>query len=254
VKPKVLVAFPVGGSCHPAFARSLARLCTWELRNPCDEYEVLDPEYSASLYVQENRNNLVNLARELGADWLLQVDTDESFEPHALRQLMKTAERCKAEIVTGLYTNAQRAPAEAEGGFLVVDMIFREVQRDEVDEKGNPLHAGEYVNIIPPSDSRPFVVDAFGSGIMLTHVPVFERIEWPWFWLEMIVPAGKDKPQIMNEDLAFCRKAREAGYTLWCDPLVEAVHYKQLSLLPSTFHHFLARARETQKEMAGRES
>lgn len=237
-KAKVFIAYPVGGSCHPAFTKSLAKLCMWELRNPCDEYEILDPDYSASLYVQENRNLLVDLAIQRGADWLLQIDTDESFEPHALRQLMQTAEKCKADIVTGLYTNAMLAPEGAPGGFLMVDMIFREVAN------------GEYENIVPPSDTRPFMVDAFGSGFMLTRTSVYERIEWPWFWLDMITPTGKDRPQIMNEDIAFCRKAREAGYQLWCDPTVEAIHYKQVSLIPSTFHHFLTRARDVQKEMA----
>jgi hypothetical protein len=238
-KPLVQVAFPVGGSCHPAFTKSIADLVRFECLNPSEEYDAvtLPVEYSSSLYVQENRNLLVELARDRGAEWLLQVDTDESFEPHALRWLMESAVRCQAKIMYGLYTNVQLGPAPAEGSFFVVDMIFREVA------------SGEYQNIVPPTDSRCFEVDAAGSGMLLTHLSIFEKLEYPWFWLDLILPVGKIRPQVMNEDISFCRLAREAGYKLWVNPLVEARHYKTVALLPSTFRHFLSRAQQVQEEM-----
>lgn len=259
-KPRVLVAYPCGGSVHPAFCKSICDLFYDELSEPSPDYSIEKVEYSSSLYVQENRNLLVDLAREKGVDWLLQLDTDESFKPDLLRQLMRTADAEKRPIVFGIYSNAQMAPREAEGAFYFVDMVFREVQRDEVDERGKPLHAGEYANIIPPSDRLPFEIDAAGSGILLTHMSVFDRMDAhaieargevePWFWLELIQPEGRKRPQIMNEDIAFSRKAREAGLRLWCDPQAEAIHHKTLALLPSSFRRFMERARAVESEMA----
>jgi len=237
MKAKILVAFPVGGSCHPAFAKALLDLQRFELTEPSPTYDLLPIEYSASLYVEENRNVIVELAQRDKADWLLMVDTDESFQPNLLRQLMVHADRNNAPIVFGVYSNIAQAPQQAEGAYYHVDMLFREVEN------------GEYMNVTPPSDSRPFYVDAAGSGCMLTHISVFERIEFPWFTLDYIIPTGKTKPQVMNEDISFCRKARMAGYKLLVDPLAEVTHYKTMALLPSAFRHFLERAQQVHEEM-----
>lgn len=238
MKPRVVIGYPCGGSVHPAFTKALLGLQRFELTNPSPDYELAAIEYSASLYVQENRNNLVQWAIDDKHDWLLQLDTDESFEPTLLRQLMTTAMSGEPRhIVFGLYSNITQAPAQAEGAYYHIDMIYREIA------------SGEYMSMTPPTDMRPFMVDAAGSGILLTHMSIYQKIAYPWFWLEMIIPSNKTKPQIMNEDIAFCRAAREAGYQLWCDPLAEAKHYKTLALTPSTFRHFMERARQVEAEM-----
>lgn len=237
MKQKVMIGYPCGGGVHPAFTKSLLDLQRFELENPSEDYELNSIEYSSSLYVQENRNNLVEWALDKGVDWLLQLDTDEKFQPTLLRQLMRTAHKDTRPIVFGLYSNVQPAPAQAEGAYYHVDMIYREVE------------TGEYESLTPGSEVNPFMVDAAGTGITLTHTSVFKKIAYPWFWLELIIPAGKTRPQVMNEDIAFCRAAREAGYKLWCDPLAEAQHFKSIALLPSTFRHFVERAQAVQKEM-----
>lgn len=233
----VLVAFPVGGSVHPAFAKALLELQRFELLDPSSTYALLPIEYSASLYVEENRNIIVDLARERGAEWVLMLDTDESFQPNLLRQLMLTAHPDDRPIVFGMYSNVMRAPAQAEGAYYHVDMIYREVA------------SGEYQTFEAPSDSLPFFVDAAGTGVMLAHISVFDRVGYPYFSLDYIVPTGKTKPQVMNEDISFCRKAREAGYKLVCDPLAEVIHYKTLALLPSAFRRFMEKANAARAEM-----
>lgn len=236
MKPKVLVAFPVGGSCRPEFAKSLLALQRMELLNPSPHYELLEPEYCGGLYVVENRNALVTHALSEGIDWLLQIDADESFPAHLVRQLMKTADAKNRPIVTGLYANVQ--PAETPGATIILDMIYREIG------------TGEYESIIPPSDMRPFMVDACGSGCLLVHASVYKKLQYPWFWLEHITPTDKDRPQLMNEDIAFCRKAREAGYQLWCDPQAELTHHKSMPLIPSPFRRFMERSRQTERELS----
>lgn len=233
-----MIGYPVGGSVHPAFTKALLDLQRFELLEPSGEYELLPVEYSASLYVEENRNVLVDLAVREGAEWLLMLDTDESFEPTLLRRLMSVAHPDERPIVFGLYSNIMQAPQQTEGAYLHVDMIYRETED------------GQYSSVVPPSDMRPFYVDAAGTGIMLTHISVFDQIEFPWFTLDYILPTGKHRPQVMNEDISFCRKARQAGYKLLCDPLSEAKHYKTMALLPSTFRHFMERAKQVQDEMS----
>jgi GT2 family glycosyltransferase len=234
---KVLVGFPCGGSVHPAFSKSLLDLQRFELTEPSPDYTLLPIEYSASLYVEENRNILVDLAKDRDAEWILMLDTDESFKPNLLRQLMHTADPDAAPIVFGIYSNIMRAPAQAEGAYYHIDMIYGEVEN------------GEYKAMTPPSEVRPFQVDAAGTGVMLTHISIYDQVAYPWFTLDYILPTGKTRPQVMNEDISFCRKLRMAGYRLWCDPQAEAIHYKTLALLPSAFRHFMERAKQVQEEM-----
>jgi hypothetical protein len=237
-KAKVFLGWPDGGSVHAEFAKSLVDLVRFEwAEEPSPEYDLLVPDHQTSLYVQENRNILVRTAKERGADWLLQVDADEAFAPTLLRQLMRTASPEARPIVCGVYANVGKLGIVGEGSFDVVDCLYHETE------------TGEYVNVVPPSDVRPFRVDACGTGVLLTHLSVFDRVPEPWFWVEQIQPTGKDRPQIMNEDLAFCRAARESGYEIWCDPLAEAMHYKTVPLTPSALRRFLERARAVEAEM-----
>lgn len=240
-RAKVLLGVPTGGTPLAPFVRALLDLQRFELCEPDPRYELLPIDFAQSIYVASNRNKLVRIAREAGADWLLQLDDDESFEPHALRQLMDTAIALPAEIVFGLYANTQPAPQGIEGGFIFADMIYRE------------LPNGAYENIVPPLDSRPFRVDAAGSGVLLTRMSVFDRLAPPYFDTPTIQVLGEeeDGPREMNEDIYFSRIAREAGFSLWCDPRVEAKHYKRLPLLASPMRRFLARAHEVEKEMTG---
>ena len=238
----MLIGVPTGGTPLAVFMRALLDLQRFELLDPDPRYEVLPVDFAQSIYVTSNRNRLVRLARAAGAEWLLQLDDDESFEPHALRQLMDTALGLPADIVFGLYANTQPAPEGIEGGFIFADMIYRE------------LANGAYENIVPPVNSRPFRVDAAGSGVLLTRVSVFDRLAAPYFDTPTIQVLGEeeDGPREMNEDIYFCRCAREAGFALWCDPRVEAKHYKRLPLLASPMRRFLTRAHEVEKEMSGR--
>jgi GT2 family glycosyltransferase len=231
-----MIGFPVGGSCHPAFTKSLLDLQKFELTNPDENYELVKIDFVSGLYIQNNRNELIDDALNFEYDWLLQIDTDEQFKPELLRQLMGFAKKDTTPIVFGLYSSALHADGEAEDAFYCIDMIYRETRN------------GEYTPIAPPSDVRPFEVDAAGGGIMLIHTSVFKKMEYPWFIATYCVPIGKNRLQPMSEDIAFCRSARENGYHLWVVPLAEAVHYKTLGIKTSLFAHFMERAEAFQKE------
>jgi hypothetical protein len=73
---------------------------------------------------------------------------------------------------------------------------------------------------------NPFKVTLCGNGVMLVKTEVFERLEWP-YW-ENIRSPGCIK---QGEDLYFCKKARDAGYDIWCDPKVKCNHVRMSGLL-----------------------
>jgi hypothetical protein len=235
IKERVLLGFPHGGKVDGRFAESLADLIFFELSYPSDRYELVRVKGIGSVYVEDNRNDLVEAAQGEGVDWLFQLDTDESFKPELLRTIMRTADSVKRPFVVGLYANTASTP---DGEFMVVDHIFGETEN------------GDYKPAKVPENLQPLRVDAAGTGVFLTHMGMYERITPPWYWLEKILVRGKVKPQTMNEDIAFCRKAREAGYDIWCDPLAEVVHWKNVPLVSSNMRNFLQAAWDAEELMS----
>lgn len=233
MKQKIVIGCPTGGTVMTRFAQSILALQKYEQSQPNDKYEVIDIVFSSGLYIQDNRNKLVLEAQKLGADWLLQIDSDHSFQPDFLRMLMRTADKETRPIMVGLYTNIGDL---SEGAFQVVDCIYAETPN------------GQYRVIKPPDDLQPFEVDAAGAGLMLTHLSVFDKLESPWFWLAMFRNEDGSE-QLMNEDLAFCRTARIAGFHIWCDPMVEGVHWKTIPMLPSTMRSFISKSIEIRRAM-----
>ena len=224
MKEKVIIGIPSGGSVHATFLQSLTRLQRWEHQNPNDRYELIDIVNRSGLYIQENRNNLVKDAKDLGADWLLQLDSDYSFQPNFLQMIMRTADKETRPMVFGLYSNI--GAFKHDGSFDVIDCIYRE------------CGDGKYQNITLVDNAQCVEVDAAGTGLFLSHVSVYDKIPYPWFWVTLF--GNEDgSMQMMNEDLSFSRIARMHGFHLWCDPMAEAHHYKTVPLLPSIMRSFL---------------
>lgn len=201
---------------------------------PNERYDLIDVVDTESIYVAENRNELVRMAQTLKADWLLQIDPDETFPETILRVMMRSADSKGRPVIVGVYANI--GSVHPEGAVEIVDCLYQEVED------------GTYLNVIPPSETEPFRVDAAGTGIFLTHLSVFEKIPYPWFVQPYITPTGGRK-QFMNEDIAFCRTLREAGYEIWCDPLVGVVHWKALPVYPSMLRKTLERAETFRREI-----
>ena len=68
--------------------------------------------------------------------------------------------------------------------------------------------------------------DYIGFGAVLVKGEVFEKLEYPWFKVERDwkVIDGKREYMEVGEDVYFCRKAREAGFSTWVDTGLEVGH------------------------------
>lgn len=236
-KQKVLIGWPDGGSVNGRFMKSMLDLVKFETENPSDDYEIVIIDHTTGLYVQNNRNNLVRMAQHHKVDWLLQLDSDLEFNVDLLRTLMSTAHAGEKPIVVGVYSNVGNFNADGPGSFSIVDCLYGEAEN------------GQY-RIVSPRGLTPFQIDASGTGIMLTHLSVFSRIQSPWFWLFEFENADGSR-QLMNEDIAFCRLAREVGIPIWCNPVAEAIHWKTIPLSSSSFREFLTRSKEVHKTIQG---
>lgn len=233
MKPKVVIGWGDNGNTRGEFTKSMLDLQLFELKSPAETYELLPALRTSGLYVTENRNQIVRQAMNAGADWLLQLDADESFPPELLRTIMRTADAENRPIVTGIYANIGKM--EGDGSFNILNCIYAE------------LPDGQYRALVPPENMQPFQIDAAGTGVLLTHLSVFSRIPAPWFWLYQIEINGH--AQFMNEDIGFFRLARDHGFQIWCDPLADVTHWKTIPLLPSTFGSFLRKAEEKKNQL-----
>lgn len=134
-----------------------------------------------------NRNNAVEqlLDNEEG-QWIWFVDDDHAFEPTIIQRLLDR----DVDIVTPLCLRRVQP-------FLpipCVDDDFMDITRYQSDELIEVQHAG--------------------SSGMLIRRHVLEAVESPWF----------EQANGISEDVAFCRKAREAGFAIHVDAAVLLGH------------------------------
>ncbi len=202
------------------------------------------------------------------ADWLLFIDSDVDPNPKLL-QLHKHQKPIVAGVVFGWIKGRlmpsvwQRAPCEQ----CEVARIFQEVSRihdpsqykAEADllYRWNGLHnyweafydrAGtigqrwlqkcrcEGVGIDPyvyrihqGIFTKPNLVevDSVGSAAVMIHREVLEKLEFPWFQFQY----KKSREILITEDHYFCVKAKQAGFSVWCDTSMPCAHFKPLDLL-----------------------
>jgi hypothetical protein len=232
---KVLIGYPSGFSVNALFMQSMLMLQRFELTTKNDKYELVGEEGELGLYIAENRNKLVQYAQELKVDWLLQIDSDISFQEVLLRILMRTANKDTRPIVAGLYVNV--GDVRGDGGFEALNCIYREVED------------GKYTTIIPTEDLQPFEVDAVGAGILLCHMSVYDKLEYPYFENGVFINEDGGR-QFTNEDIGFCRRVKQLGYPIWCDPIADVVHWKTLPLISSQFRGLYKKAQENKERMA----
>ncbi len=138
------------------------------------------------------RNTLVELTLESGADYLWFMDDDHAFSPDILMRLLDH----DLDLVLPLcFTRS--AP------FPPVD--FTERVGDD-----------RYLPIYLPEQDRSGLVElvAGGTAGMLIHRRVLEAMDGP-YWFEY---------GAASEDILFCNKAVDLGFSLYCDLSVRLGH------------------------------
>lgn len=178
--------------------------------------------------ISRARNRLVStfMAMDHEPEWLLMVDDDMRWEPHALEQLLAVAE--PGRIVGGLCF------AYGPGGRIMPTIFER----------------GPHGRFAPPDPdyelpATPTLVEVWGTGgaFLLAHRDDLAKIATlmphtphPWFReVEVLVPADHEPedaddpdmvPYWISEDLWFCHQARQAGIRMYVHTGVEVGHTK----------------------------
>lgn len=187
---KTLIAVPCMDNVAFQFCQSLALL---QKEGECS----LAMKAGSLIYAA--RNDLATMAIQMDADYVLWLDSDMTFAPDTLVRMMKTIKENDIDILTGLYF--RRVPP------------YSPVLFDKLDIDGVSCDWSEFKDI----PEGLFEVGGCGFGCVLMKTEVFYDVQSRFS--TMFAPIGNN-----GEDVAFCWRARECGYKIWCDPSVSCGH------------------------------
>ena len=143
--------------------------------------------------LHSNRLKLVLQCLKTKCTHVLFVDSDMQLQPDSLPRLLEH----KKDIISVTY-NTKTTPS-----LSVVKLLGENGERVE----GNiPIEL--------------FECQSVGFGCTLIDLKIFEFIPMPWF----VLGYEEDNVSPMTEDVYFCTKARDAGFTVWCDPTIKTGH------------------------------
>lgn len=187
---RTLIAVPCMDQVPAPFAQSLAML---QKTGEC----VLSMQMGSLIYT--SRNNLAQMAIQMDVDYVFWLDSDMVFEPDILIRMMDTLQKNDYDILTGLYF--RRVPP------------YTPVLFDKLDIRRNICSWSEFHEI----PAEPFEVGGCGFGCVLMKTDVFYDVQSKHG--NMFAPIANN-----GEDIAFCWRARDCGFKIYCDPSVICGH------------------------------
>jgi hypothetical protein len=177
---------------------------------------------SGSLLVAE-RNRAVQAFWDSGCDYMFCIDSDLGWPAQAVLAMLNQDK----EFICGVY------PVRGSGG---KDFTYRPVSNDGATVvTENHLVKMLYVP----------------AGFMIIKRSVIEKMrnKFPELYYCPKDPRNKELPgycffntevwegEFWGEDYTFCRRAREVGVDIWCDPLIEFDHAGDRGIMLSTLRN-----------------
>ncbi len=152
--------------------------------------------------IAEARNEIVDYALRMDANYIYWLDDDVIPPADAFLKLWKH----QKDIINGVYWSKSNPP---------MPLLFR----GHLDMPYLNWHVGDLIEI-----------DAAGNGLTLVKTEVYRKISetvgGPWYSTEYgSFPGVKQTPYNNTEDLYFYWKAKQAGYKIWADTSVQAMHF-----------------------------
>lgn len=184
--PKIMIAVPCMDQVPTPFCQSMSMI------QKVGETAVA---YQMGSLIYTSRNDLAAKAVKIGADYVLWLDSDMTFNPDILVRMYKTLTENNLDILTGLYF--RRVPPYSPVLFDKLEMTDKGCEWS--DWKGKKLPEGL------------FEVGGCGFGCVLMKTDVFFSVQGKFG--DMFGPLNR-----VGEDLSFCWRARECGYKIVCDP------------------------------------
>lgn len=190
---KVGVGVPSHGPLHPDFGLCLNNLSLELMRRPIEGYgqtqlKILNRR--ASL-LPKLRQEIVSQAIKGGLEWLLFIDSDQTFPSTILHQLVRHKQPVVAcNIATKSIPASPTARKEPIDGWA----------------GGQPVYTFETSKGLEK-------VWRVGCGVMLLRLDIFKAIKKPWFQIVY----REETDDFAGEDWYLCEKLEAAGIPIYID-------------------------------------
>lgn len=187
---KIMIAVPCMDQVPVPFCQSLALLekvgeCTLAMK--------------AGSLIYTSRNDLALRAVQSDMDYVFWMDSDMQFPPDTLVRMVDVLTKNDLDILTGLYF--RRVPP------------YSPVLFDRLEMRRNICSWSEFKEL----PDHLFEIGGCGFGCVLMSTEVFLSVQAKHG--NMFAPMGNN-----GEDIAFCIRARDCGYKIWCDPSIICGH------------------------------
>lgn len=192
---RLLIGIPTLDFVHVEFMRCLTDLLMHLKDNGID----FDVDIESGTLVYLARERIVNKAIDGQYTHVLWFDSDMVFNPEVLDDLLFSGK----PFVSGIYHARRKGYASC---------IFQSI------EVGNDIRFEEYPHEL-------FKIAGCGFGCVLTTTELLSSVRLHYSTCFTPMP-------MLGEDLAFCKRATDLGYTLWCEPTVVCGHIGHITIYP----------------------
>lgn len=187
---KILIAVPCMNQVPAEFAQSISQI------KKVDQCAVV---FQIGTLVYIARDKLAEIAVECEADYILWLDSDMVFDPDILVRMLDVIQNTDIDILSGLYFRRVEP---------YTPTIFEHLELE-----GDVIEWKEFTHV----PAKPFEIAGCGFGCVLMPTEIIKAVKSAYNAL--FTPFNS-----VGEDLAFCWRARQLGYHLYCDPRITLGH------------------------------
>lgn len=183
--PSVMILVPAMEMVNAEFAQHLSMAAAQLVANGIK----INCAFNIGSVITIARRNLTDIFMNSGFDYAWWVDSDMKFPIDAPIRLLN-----RGVPLVGCNYRRRRFPNPGFTGMM-----------------GQP---GNFTELVTDDNSPAMQdVDVLPHGCVMVHRSVYEKIPQPHYIQDFDANLNLE----IGEDIYFCRKAREAGFQVWCD-------------------------------------
>ena len=206
---KVLIAVPTFENITPDTYKALWDM--YKLTEHRYEFEFVRGYDTASA-----RNNIAELALDLGMDYVMMVDSDTVPPRDAFVHLSEH----NVDVVMGYYMHRNKN-TNATTPLTNVCKLANDDGKRYFGYPAESQMTGDELREL--CDHGEYLVEIHGGGMgcILINTRVFHEAQYPWFdWVNY----PDDNRGLLSEDLFFCETMHNEGIPIYCDTRVACGH------------------------------
>ena len=155
-------------------------------------------------------------------DWILHIDSDQTFEVEQVVSLLEHAEEKDFAILSGIYFGRSREQITP----ILMNKIDEPMRKEIAKAKRCSVKEvlGEYQRMVTLPNEAFFSVDVIGFGFFVCKPKVYKEMVARWKKPVFPLKLNKKNNRIKGEDVVWCERARALGYKLMVDRSIIVGH------------------------------